>query len=80
MLDAYYPDRVANSDPPYATPVVKHICCGRRCIHSGKVERAAALSKKISEAIEKYKTSELGNVDMLSDSKSVSDIIIIHSS
>jgi len=40
-------------------------------MRSGKVEQAAALSKKIGEAIKKYNTSELDNVDMLSDSKSV---------
>jgi len=33
-------------------------------MRSGKVEQAAALSKKIGEAIkQKYKTSEYGNVD-----------------
>jgi len=39
-------------------------------VRSGKVEQSA-LSKKICEAIKKYNTSELGNVDMLFHSKSV---------
>ena len=38
---------------------------------SGKVEQAAALSKKIGDAIKKHNTAELSNVDVLSDSKSV---------
>jgi len=40
-------------------------------MRSGKMKKAATLSKKIGEAINKYNTSELGNVEMLSNSKSV---------
>ena len=54
------------------TPIVKHMPRKKNALlHSGKLEQAAVLSKKIGEAIKKYNISELGNVDMLSDSKSI---------
>ena len=40
-------------------------------MRSGKMEKAAALSKKIGDAIKKYSTAEFSKVDMLSDTKSV---------
>ena len=40
-------------------------------MRSGKVEKAAALSIKIGDAIKKHNTAEFSNVDVLSDSKNV---------
>jgi len=63
---------ITTSDPLYVTPIVKHMLWKKNALmRSGKVEQAVVLSKKMGEAIKKYNTSELGNVDMLSDSTSV---------
>ena len=75
LLDAYYPERsvtITTSDPPFVTPVVKRMLRKKNALmRSGKVEKAAALSKKIGDAIKKHNTAEFSNVDMLSDSKNI---------
>ena len=75
LLDAYYPEStvtITTSDPPYVTPVIKCMLRKKNALmRSRKVEQAAALSKKIGDAIKKHNTSEFSNVDVLSDSKSV---------
>ena len=75
LLDAYYPEQsvtITTSDPPFVTPVVKRMLRKKNALmRSGKVEKAAALSKKIGDAIKKHNTAEFSNVDVLSDSKNI---------
>jgi hypothetical protein len=75
LLDTYYPERtvtITTSDPPYVTPVVKRMLRKKNALmRSGKVEQAAALSKKIGDAIKAHNTAEFSNVDVLSDNRNV---------
>lgn len=63
LLDKYYPQQtvtVTSTDPPYVTPVVKHMLRQKnKFMRSGRVEKAAALATKIGLAIKNYNSAEL---------------------
>ena len=71
LLDKYYPERtvtITSADPPYVTPVVKHMLRHKNhLMRKGRVEEATALAGKIGVAITNYTSSELSRVDVLSD-------------
>jgi hypothetical protein len=71
LLDKYYPERtvtISSADPPYVTPVVKHMLRQKNhLMRKGRIEEATALAVKIGVAINNYTSSELSRVDVLCD-------------
>ena len=75
LLDHYYPERmitITSADPPYITTAVKSMLRRKNLLmRSGRLEAAAAIAAKISDAIKQYNSAELCRIDVLADARTM---------